>query len=351
MGDAPAAGAVSWIVWRDRRLRPFTTNAEQTPLTQGCGVTREQKLALIIGFSLVMVVGVLISDHFSRARTEALGQALDQREGGGGSRIDPISLVQDEPPLDEAWVREPLPSHDPVAQAPPAAQSEPPVAIVMGVPPEQDPLAPAAADPGTLALAGPPLSQQTPLADSVGPPAGASSALSNVQPSSPAHPPVADPLSEMFEPVYATRAAEPRTEPVSQKSPVRERTHIVAEDESLWKIAEREYGDGSLWTRIRDRNPTLVSEDGEVRAGIKLAIPLDGSASGEKKPASAPPTRVKEKKDSATPRTYIVRKGDSLGEIAQRELGSARRWPEIVKLNHLDDPDDVPAGLALRLPS
>lgn len=313
-------------------------------------MTREQKLALIIGFSLVMVVGVLISDHFSRARTDALGQALDQREGGGGSRIDPISLVQDEPPLDEAWVREPLASREPRAETPPPAQAEPPVAIVMGVPPAQDPLAPAAADSGSLALAGPPLTQQTPLADPAASASGADRARSGVESSSSVHPPVADPLSEMFEPVYATRAAEPRSEPDPQPA-APERTHIVAEDESLWKIAEREYGDGSLWTRIRDRNPTLVSEDGEVRAGIKLAIPLDASAAGEQKPASPPPPVKEKKKDPATPRTYIVRKGDSLGEIAQRELGSARRWPEIVKLNDLDDPDDVPAGLALRLPS
>src|SRR5437870_4074014 len=31
-------------------------------------VTREHKLALIVGFSLFLVLGVLISDHFSKAR-------------------------------------------------------------------------------------------------------------------------------------------------------------------------------------------------------------------------------------------------------------------------------------------
>jgi hypothetical protein len=31
-------------------------------------MTRDQKLALIVGFSVVLLVGVLISDHFSRAR-------------------------------------------------------------------------------------------------------------------------------------------------------------------------------------------------------------------------------------------------------------------------------------------
>ena len=33
-------------------------------------MTREHKLALIVGFSLVLIVGVLISDHFSPARRQ-----------------------------------------------------------------------------------------------------------------------------------------------------------------------------------------------------------------------------------------------------------------------------------------
>ncbi len=32
-------------------------------------MTREHKLALIVGFSLVLVLGVLISDHLSKSRT------------------------------------------------------------------------------------------------------------------------------------------------------------------------------------------------------------------------------------------------------------------------------------------
>ena len=44
-------------------------------------VTREHKLALIIGFSLVLVVGVLISDHFSKARS---AQVATEITAGGG---------------------------------------------------------------------------------------------------------------------------------------------------------------------------------------------------------------------------------------------------------------------------
>ena len=34
-------------------------------------MTRENKLALVVGFALILVVGILISDHFSTARAQA----------------------------------------------------------------------------------------------------------------------------------------------------------------------------------------------------------------------------------------------------------------------------------------
>jgi nucleoid-associated protein YgaU len=49
-------------------------------------------------------------------------------------------------------------------------------------------------------------------------------------------------------------------------------------------------------------------------------------------------------------RTYVVKGGDTLSEIAQRELGSARRWQEIVALNPGLDPARLRAGKELRLP-
>jgi len=36
---------------------------------------------------------------------------------------------------------------------------------------------------------------------------------------------------------------------------------------------------------------------------------------------------------AAEKRVYVVKPGDSLSVIAQRELGAGRRWPEIYELN------------------
>lgn len=50
-------------------------------------------------------------------------------------------------------------------------------------------------------------------------------------------------------------------------------THIVKEKETLWTIAEGEYGDGKYWTRIRDANPGRVVNGHLVKVGAELVLP------------------------------------------------------------------------------
>jgi len=50
-------------------------------------------------------------------------------------------------------------------------------------------------------------------------------------------------------------------------------------------------------------------------------------------------------------RTYVVRAGDTLGEIAQRELGTFKRWTEIQRLNGGLDPAKLRSGMKLKLPA
>ena len=48
--------------------------------------------------------------------------------------------------------------------------------------------------------------------------------------------------------------------------------------------------------------------------------------------------------------TYTVKKGDTLSTIAERELASAERWPEIAELNKIN-PQDLKIGQVIKLPS
>jgi hypothetical protein len=48
---------------------------------------------------------------------------------------------------------------------------------------------------------------------------------------------------------------------------------------------------------------------------------------------------------------YTVRRGDTLSKIAAKELGKSSKWPEIAKLNHLRDPDNIKVGQKLKIPA
>ena len=51
-------------------------------------------------------------------------------------------------------------------------------------------------------------------------------------------------------------------------------------------------------------------------------------------------------------RTYTVKQGDTLSDIAQRELGDASKWRQIFEANRsqIDDPDLIRPGQRLTLP-
>ena len=54
-------------------------------------MTRENKLALVVGFGLILFVGILISDHFSTVRS--------QRAANLTRSIDPLALKNTDNPM------------------------------------------------------------------------------------------------------------------------------------------------------------------------------------------------------------------------------------------------------------
>jgi nucleoid-associated protein YgaU len=113
------------------------------------------------------------------------------------------------------------------------------------------------------------------------------------------------------------------------------------------------------------KDPPVVTED--ERRGDQAADLLHVRIGGERPPAPAPDERgdgLRVAPDPAPPgpapgpvepppqepRTVVVQPGETLGQIAERELGTVRRLGEIVELNGIEDPDDVQAGTELRLP-
>jgi nucleoid-associated protein YgaU len=49
--------------------------------------------------------------------------------------------------------------------------------------------------------------------------------------------------------------------------------HEVKKGETLWKIAEQYYGDGSLYKKIFEANQDILSNPDLIKVGQKLRIP------------------------------------------------------------------------------
>jgi nucleoid-associated protein YgaU len=140
------------------------------------------------------------------------------------------------------------------------------------------------------------------------------------------------------------------------------RTYVVAEDDSLWRIAERQLGDPLRWREIYALNHDRPQPDhGQlsgpyylIRPGWVLLLPgppphTATAAAPHGGPGGGRPER-----------TVVVRPGDSLSQIAATHLGDPGRWRDIFTLNHgrtqadggrLSDPDRIQPGWTLTLPA
>jgi nucleoid-associated protein YgaU len=52
-----------------------------------------------------------------------------------------------------------------------------------------------------------------------------------------------------------------------------EQWHEVKKGDTLWKISERYYGDGSLYMKIFEANRNILKDPNLIKVGQKLRIP------------------------------------------------------------------------------
>lgn len=125
--------------------------------------------------------------------------------------------------------------------------------------------------------------------------------------------------------------------------------HIIAEGDTLLKLAARYYGTEDEYGRLLRANEGRLLDDGTPFVGVlvpgeTLQVPLIEAATG----------RV------GDDTIYTVQEGDTLRGIAARLLGDEMRWPEIFAANEgkarlvdgrtLTDPDLIWPGLELVIP-
>ncbi|MCE9593903.1 MAG: LysM peptidoglycan-binding domain-containing protein [Planctomycetes bacterium] len=117
-------------------------------------------------------------------------------------------------------------------------------------------------------------------------------------------------------------------------------TYVVQSGDTLGEIAARQLGSAAKWTEIAKLNDNLDPK--KLRKGMKLVMPAGAKVAAAPKTANAPAV--------APGGEYVVRKGDTLSEIANKVLGKTSRWTEIAALNPSIDANRLIVGTHLRLP-
>ncbi|MEM0983949.1 MAG: LysM peptidoglycan-binding domain-containing protein [Planctomycetota bacterium] len=281
-------------------------------------MTRESRLAVVVGFSLVLVVGVLVSDHLSRAR---------EAESDPGLTAVEARLFEDTSPL-------PDPPATRIAASSASSmlgRRNDDVRSVPEAPPVQNPIDLAAQqDDRTRLDLG---DEQIASADDSGPLEYTIGGSNSDQPASG--------LGGLFR--------QPTPTAVLDKPASTPRYHHVQEGETLFNIAEAYLGSGHQWRDIRDANPDRVREDGSVRIGVRLLIPVAGRIPDNFFPVEQPRSNPNNQPRTGT---YVIQKGDVLSVLAQQFCGSARKMDMLLDLNKdvISDADDIRVGMTIRVP-
>lgn len=302
-------------------------------------MTREQKLALIVGFALVLIVGVLVSDHFSLAqhRIDAgeagLAEALEPETPGFGRDVTALAI------------------------APPTRAEAPAIDETYAFGPETR------SDAGRRTLEDRARSALDTLAE------GIDQAGELLRESQNGNLPAAQ-IDEFVTPSIRDADREPErasAAPVEREAEIerpsrparaearRYPVHVVSEGESLWTIAERYYSDGALWTKLAEFNADRTGPNHAVYAGASIIVPPlevlePGAARGQVKTTPRRGSDDAGAREKAA-RRYTVESGDTLSEISQKLLGTSKRWREIMELNGMTDPAALRVGMTLKIPS
>ncbi|MCH8343338.1 MAG: LysM peptidoglycan-binding domain-containing protein [Planctomycetes bacterium] len=254
-------------------------------------MTRENKVALVVGFGLILLVGILISDHLSDARTQEPANLVPP------SALTATPTPHLGPELIDLQIHGDVlgpPRRSELSQGPPAVTTTQFPRPTANTPQQRE------------SRIDPPIIRMPTLGEG--------------------SPPAIEPTSNQAGEVSIT-------------------FHTVRPGESLSSICQRYYGDVLTVTALARYND--ISDPNKIRAGRKLRIPkADALARNDRSnPAASSGSADRS-------RTYTIKRGDSLSVVAQRLLHSAGRWRQLYELNRnvISDPDTLHVGTVIKVP-
>lgn len=152
--------------------------------------------------------------------------------------------------------------------------------------------------------------------------------------------------------------------PPTTSAPTAEFTkHTVKSGDTLYQLAKAYYRDPESWKQIADANKAILGPDHALKIGMELTIPkksVPGStsvASAGSPPASHSTGGVftPDNSDSQRqqPATIEVKPGQTLRVIAAKHMGNAEKWKDLLAANkdQLRKAEDLKPGMKLKLPA
>lgn len=121
-------------------------------------------------------------------------------------------------------------------------------------------------------------------------------------------------------------------------------SYTVESGDSLWRIAEKYFGDGNFWRKIYAENAEVVGSDpNKLQVGMVLTIYLNQGDGSMITAVSA---------DGTMGNSYTVQRGDTLWKIALKVYGRGWRWRRIYDANtdKISDPGQIYVGQVLFIP-
>ena len=124
-------------------------------------------------------------------------------------------------------------------------------------------------------------------------------------------------------------------------------------DEFEDEMGELKKGKGLLKKKMADL-PMATDDIPDMDEMRKPTLAQQKERQPEEIKADAPEEKLAEppQPPEAEPRTYVVKKGDSLSKIAEKVYGDANRWKEIFRANkdQIEDARLIRPGQELRIP-